>query len=270
MRCRIHGLVVGVALSLAAPGARAGAESTPAGSPDPREQRARRLFREGSQLYDQADFDAAIARFEEAYRLSNLPALLFNIAQAYRQKGPGQCATALRYYQHYLQDEPSASNRQEIEELIQEMQTCADAQDAAAAPVPAPVLEPERTAVPATPAVPIAAPPPLPATADVGAAGARWPRWMAIAGASTLGLGVAGYAVALAKYESVKDGGPYPPGHFHRWELLTDASYGLMAVGGAVTIVSTAWLLGHRAPDSGSSVRVSVGLGPLVRLDGRF
>src|SRR4051794_22832671 len=73
--------------------------------------RARALFREGSQLYEEAHYEEAIARFQEAYRLSGRPDLLFNIAQAYRLEGPAHCATALRYYQRHLDEQPSASNR---------------------------------------------------------------------------------------------------------------------------------------------------------------
>jgi len=251
-------LALVVSLAGAAPVAVAGPEGAPPGSPDSREQRARRLFREGSQLYDQTEFDAAIARFEEAYQLSNLPALLFNIAQAYRLKGPGQCAIALRYYQRYLRDEPETSNRQEIEELIQEMQVCAAAQDAPIAPA---LVEPVKTAAPIAP---------LPVEADVAPRPSRWPRWLAIFGGSTLVVGAGGYAAALAKYESVKNGGPYPRGTFRSWELVTDASYGLMAAGGAATLVSTVWWLGHRSPEPAPRLSLSLGLGPLVRVDGRF
>src|SRR5256885_13137746 len=104
--------------------------------PEDRQLKARELFRDGSLLYEQAHYDEAIARFEEAYRLSSRPALLFNIAQAYRLKGPAYCATALRYYERHLQGEPDASNRTEIEELMQEMRLCAAAQSVAGPTLP--------------------------------------------------------------------------------------------------------------------------------------
>jgi hypothetical protein len=243
------GACLGLTLGPGAPAVRAEGLSQPPES-DPREQRARELFKEGSQLYDQDDFDGAIVRFQEAYRLSSLPALLFNIAQAYRLKGPGHCASALQYYQRYLRDEPTASNRQEIEELIEEMQVCA-----ARAP------DPPRVTVP---------PPAPPDAVPAEATRARWPRWVAIAGGCTLGLGLGGYAAALTKYESVKNGAPYRPGRFRSWEIVTDASYAMMAVGGGTVLISGAWLLAHRGHGPDPHLTVSLGLGPTVRLDGRF
>jgi tetratricopeptide (TPR) repeat protein len=88
------------------------------------EQRARELYAEGSRLYDRARYDGALARFEEAYALFPRPELLFNIAQAYRLRGPAFCAAALRYYEWYLRDDPNAGNRSEIEEIVRDMRGC--------------------------------------------------------------------------------------------------------------------------------------------------
>jgi tetratricopeptide (TPR) repeat protein len=185
------------------------------------EARARELFHEGSDLYDRARYDEAIERFEEAYRLSLRPGLLFNIAQAYRLKGPSFCGTALRYYERDLDGEPEASNRAEVEELAQEMRLCAAA---ALTPAPPP---------PAAPPILIQTPPPPPPPTP-----SRWPIWTALAGGTVALVGAGGYAVSWAKFSSVRDRAPYPPGTFRAWENVTTASYAVMAAGAALTLAS--------------------------------
>jgi tetratricopeptide (TPR) repeat protein len=183
------------------------------------EGRARDLFREGSELYERAHYDEAIERFEEAYRLSLRPGLLFNIAQAYRLKGPSFCDTALRYYERDLDGEPEASNRAEIEDLARQMRLCA-----AAALAPAPPA-------PVAPPVMVQAPPVAPAPS-------RWPVWGAVAGGTVALLGAGAYAASWAKFSSVRGRAPYPPGTFRGWQTITSASYAIMAAGAALTAAS--------------------------------
>jgi tetratricopeptide (TPR) repeat protein len=237
-----------------------------AGGLDERAVRARQLFREGSQLYDEARYEEAAARFEEAYRLSLLPALLFNIAQAYRLGGPGRCATALSYYERYLHDDPTASNRQEIEELILGMRSCADATPAPPAPrLPGSMEPPSPAAVVAAPAPSVATAP----AASPRSAGSRW-RWGAIAGGATLLVGAGAYSAALVKYYSVKDRAPFARGTFRDWELVTDTSYVLMAAGATTTLVSVIFVLEHRSHVPVAGIDVSLVPGPALRLYGRF
>ncbi|MEZ4383195.1 MAG: hypothetical protein R3A79_17845 [Nannocystaceae bacterium] len=47
---------------------------------------AQRSFREGEEAYWLGDFDLAVARFEEAYRLSKLPGMLYNVGLAYQRR----------------------------------------------------------------------------------------------------------------------------------------------------------------------------------------
>jgi hypothetical protein len=245
-------------------------------APPTRELKARELFQEGSLLYEQAHYDEAIDRFQEAYRLSARPGLLFNIAQAYRLKGPAYCGTALRYYERHLHDEPTASNRAEIAELIEEMRVCAAAQGA---PVTAPKVA-ETSPPPSAPPQPGAADlhvQPLAGhpSADQGpqtepARPLRWPAWGAAAGMAMLLGGVAGYGAAWVKYSSVKGGGPYPRGTFSTWETVTYLSYGLIGAGAATAAVSLIILARQPDPDA-SGVSVSFGTsGARVQWRGRF
>jgi tetratricopeptide (TPR) repeat protein len=229
--------------------------------PDPDQVRARELFLQGSVSYEAAEYDAAIEKFEAAYRLSALPDLLFNIAQAYRQKGPAFCATALRYYERHLQEEPAASNQAEIQELMTEMRRCAGVIPAPAGAAPAVEIGGSAGGVPGTTvaaAIPaLAVPPPPgqatsePAFAPVAIApdqlarpSAAWPAWTMRAGAAAGLLGLAAYGAARVKYNAVKDSCPCQPGSFQNWERLTNGGYALMAVGaGALTVGLVSQLL---------------------------
>ncbi len=61
-----------------------------AGAPDEVAQEpselAQRLFREGEEAYWLGDFDQAIQRFEEAYKLSRVPGMLYNVGLAYQRR----------------------------------------------------------------------------------------------------------------------------------------------------------------------------------------
>jgi len=50
------------------------------------DDRAQRLFREGEEAYWLGDFDLAIERFEEAYRLSKVVGMLYNVGLAYQRR----------------------------------------------------------------------------------------------------------------------------------------------------------------------------------------
>ena len=84
-----------VAVSLLAGAAAAVAEPRPA---DPA-ARARALFAEGDSHFRLREYDQAIARFKEAYRLEPAPLLLFNLAQAYRLAG--DCRQAAWFYDRF-------------------------------------------------------------------------------------------------------------------------------------------------------------------------
>jgi len=49
-------------------------------------EQAQRLFREGEEAYWLGDFDRAVERFEEAYKLSRLSGMLYNVGLAYQRR----------------------------------------------------------------------------------------------------------------------------------------------------------------------------------------
>ncbi|MBA3540546.1 MAG: hypothetical protein H0T79_13130 [Deltaproteobacteria bacterium] len=78
-------------------------------------------YQEGRRLYDIQEWDAAIAKFKEAYKLRSDAASLFNIAQAYRLKG--DCAQAVTFYKTYARNFPKAENLAKVEKFITELES---------------------------------------------------------------------------------------------------------------------------------------------------
>ena len=69
--------------------------------------------------YDLGEFKEAADEYIIVYRLRPLPALLFNIAQAYRQGG--MYDKARQFYKTYLREAPDLKNKAMIEQAIREM-----------------------------------------------------------------------------------------------------------------------------------------------------
>ncbi len=80
---------------------------------------ARDAFEEGAASFRLGKYQAAIEAWERAYKLRPDPAFLFNIAQAYRQADDG--AHALDFYRRYLAASPTAANRAEVEQRIEQL-----------------------------------------------------------------------------------------------------------------------------------------------------
>src|SRR5262245_32859285 len=102
--------------------------------------RAKTPFDDGSSEYRPGHYDRAIELFQDAYKLSHAPGLLFNIAQAYRLEGA--CAQALEYYQRSLDEDTTADNRVEMQDRVVEMQACVNAKPPDPAPPPPPPVTP--------------------------------------------------------------------------------------------------------------------------------
>ena len=70
---------------------------------------ARKLFREGAEAYEQADYLRALQKFQEAYDLVQNQALLFNIASA--ELRLGNVPSACRLFRKYIADGDPADPR---------------------------------------------------------------------------------------------------------------------------------------------------------------
>jgi len=161
--------------------------SAPADAPavDPAsEARARELYDNAVLLFEEAQYEAAILAWEEAWRLSREPLLLYNIASAWERLN--DLERTLEYLHQYRAFAP-ADERDRLERRIRALETRLDeqraqaradaARDAQAEPAPEPVQPTQVIIVRTEPEVPR------------GLQVARW---------SLLGLGVAGLGAGTA------------------------------------------------------------------------
>jgi tetratricopeptide (TPR) repeat protein len=153
---------------------------------------ARAAYLRGTQHYDLSEYDQALESFKEAYRNFEEPTFLFNIAQCYRQLGNHE--KALRFYRTYLIKMPNAPNREEVRQLIAQLNRAIEEEkQSRAMPPPSPMKPAAPMPEPATTAAPVA--PPTPAVQATDRARARR---KIVAGAVTAGFGVAALAVGGA------------------------------------------------------------------------
>ena len=123
-------------------------------------------YEEGRRLYDLREWDQAILKFKEAYRIRPDAKSLFNVAQAYRLKG--DCIEAINFYRTYKRNFPKEKNLAKANKFITELEPCAKKQATKPEPVqPEPVqpepepVQPDPVPSPAVPA-PVSQPPRLP------------------------------------------------------------------------------------------------------------
>ena len=87
---------------------------------------ADKLFEEGQARYDAGDYEGAIARFQDAFKLASDPVYLFNIAQSYRKLF--DCTHAAEYYQRYLDAATDADPKQrdKVVTFLRDLAPCVD------------------------------------------------------------------------------------------------------------------------------------------------
>lgn len=88
---------------------------------DPTREQARKAYDEAKTHYDLSEYDQALVKFKDAFRLLPDPAFLFNIAQCQRQLGDYQAAQ--RSYRAFLREaKVSDAQRADVEQLIASME----------------------------------------------------------------------------------------------------------------------------------------------------
>ena len=125
--------VLGCSASVVSSAAHAVAEPTRASASTPTEAkpdlgepeavakaRARLLFEKGVSAYREGRFYDAVDIFLETNRLYPDPKLSFNVGKAF--EGMGNPAGALRYYREYLRRSPDASDAQEVESHVRQLE----------------------------------------------------------------------------------------------------------------------------------------------------
>lgn len=117
-------VLVGVADAQPAPEAPPAPEAKPLDKLDTSKLEA--LYASGTKHYNLGEWDAAIADFKQLYALMPDPTFLFNLGQAYRQKG--SCREATAVYKSYLRT-ASDADRGRVEPLVAELEPCVRAEE---------------------------------------------------------------------------------------------------------------------------------------------
>lgn len=182
MRGFVSILVAGIALVLARPAI--GDESV-----ESRQRRAKAFWEQGAAKYDAGDFRAAVELFQQAYDIWAYPEILFNLCQSWRQLKDYERAVFM--CKSYLRNKPDAANRDDVEDLVLEMEQIHEAQRVNAE------RPPEGVARPGNALRPSDTPPPARRAwyAD------RWAWTITLSGAVVGGVGV-GLLVSASGLES--------------------------------------------------------------------
>jgi tetratricopeptide (TPR) repeat protein len=199
---------------------------------------ARDLYERGVRHYNVREYDAAIEDFKRAYLLSATPSLLFNLAQAYRQKGPGSCADAAAAYRAYLRERPNAADRKTIEGHIDNLDACAKSEPPAKKEPPPPP-PPEVEGTPTPPVLVEEAPPPSPrrnlSTPSLVLGGS---------GIVLLGTGALLNGLARVRYSDLQSECPCPPERWETWRDVETTSWIVVGAGAATLAAAVVvWLV---------------------------
>lgn len=167
------------------------------GAGDDAATKARELYQKATAHYAVGEFEAAAEAYQEAYKVKQDPALLFNAAQSFRLAG--MLDKALLLYKNYVRLYPEAKNESEVRARIEKLEAQIAADKAAAAtPPPAP----PTGAAPAP--LPAASPPVEPAVSVTATAPVEQERpltskpwfWGAVGGALVVAAVVVGVALS--------------------------------------------------------------------------
>ncbi len=151
------------------------------------DQAARLTFQSARQAFLAGDYELALERFQQAYRLSPRPMLLFNIAATLDRLRRDE--ETVVYLRRYLEEQPMASDRTEVEARIRVLEAAIE-ERRASQPDPEPDPEPEID--PATVVTPDPEPEPdiTPAPEAEGSSGLPMPIVLATAGAAVVAGGL--------------------------------------------------------------------------------
>ena len=108
----------------------AAALSTGAAAAHAQSDQTKTLFNAGAQAYEAGQFPAAIQAFEQAYRLSARPGILFSIAQAHRKqyyvaRSVQELREAIAGYREYVAKVPQGGRRSDAAEALIELEPLA-------------------------------------------------------------------------------------------------------------------------------------------------
>jgi tetratricopeptide (TPR) repeat protein len=124
----------GAPRALAAPAATATSSASASADAKHREE-AKAAFVRGNTAYNLGKYAEAIAAFEQAYALSRLPDILFNLGQSYRKQWEAEKKSelgrrALHYYGALLREAPTSPFRPDAEQFVAELEPAVAAAEA--------------------------------------------------------------------------------------------------------------------------------------------
>ena len=96
--------------------------------PEPATRVAKRHYERGQKLFGLQKFDQALEQFQKAFDAKPIPDFLFNIGQCHRNLGDYEAA--IFSFKRYLKLDPDAANREQVEELIVQLEEKQDTEDA--------------------------------------------------------------------------------------------------------------------------------------------
>jgi tetratricopeptide (TPR) repeat protein len=268
-------VIVFFALSVAAGFARP-SQAEPRAKPS-----AEAHYKKGMKAYTLGHFTEAIEEFEKAYEVRSEPIFLYNIAQSHRQSDNPQ--RAIFFYRRYLEAEPDAKNRSEIEQRIKDMQAQLDAKAEIALTTAPPIPAPQPVAPPIPAATPVVVEPvPVireqaqPERAQTAGRGLR------IAGIGIGATGVAGVVTGIALglhasslyKEANTAGNPYDYAKDQSSRTFRTLEWVSFSVGGAaIATGAVLYYFGASAKSASTSVAVAPFLAPGAggaAISGRF
>jgi tetratricopeptide (TPR) repeat protein len=133
--------------------------------------------------YDLGEYEKAAEEYIIVYRLRPLPALLFNIAQSYRQAG--QYDKAKQFYQSYLRENPDSETTAQVKKALKEIDELQAKEKTAKNGPPTGVKQPPDASLPIKPGAGVAGAAVVGGAAGAASAGAGTPGSAAPAGSSS-------------------------------------------------------------------------------------
>jgi tetratricopeptide (TPR) repeat protein len=215
-------------------------------------------YQKGMKAYTLGKFADAIEEFEKAYELRQEPIFLYNIAQSHRQNNSPQ--RAVFFYRRYLEAEPEAKNRADIEKRIKDMENQLSAKPEnlgggttpppAAAPVPVPAPQPAVAPAPPPASSPLIRQPQQP---EPGASPGRTLRISGIVvGSVGVASAVTGVFLALhassLREEATKPGSVYDDDKYQSSQTFRTLGWVTLGAGAAAAVTGgVLYYLGARA-----------------------
>jgi predicted DNA-binding protein YlxM (UPF0122 family) len=123
--------------------------AAPAGAASEEDERAKAHFLAGQSYYEQASYTDALREFNEAYRISKRPALLYNIARCH--EALENYADAVKMLEAYLDQAPDTSDRAAVETRIANLKERQAAREVKPQPPAAVQAPPPTTSTPPAP-----------------------------------------------------------------------------------------------------------------------